>query len=160
MGVMSYAQSLGQTKAAWTAYRATQASEGIAPDKPERLAAMRPIFVAPTQEAAEAVMRPAINLMMERGVRASSDLEAARRAFLAKDEVLEPDDLDIDWFDYLVRREQCHVGTPEYVTDRLKKFSAELNCEHFVLFWAVPLVTFEEYRHSLTLFADKVMPKF
>jgi alkanesulfonate monooxygenase SsuD/methylene tetrahydromethanopterin reductase-like flavin-dependent oxidoreductase (luciferase family) len=160
MGAMSYAQSLGQTKAAWTAYRATQASEGIAPSTPERLAAMRPIFVAPTQEAAVAVMRPAINLMMERGVRASSDLEAARRAFLAKDEVLESDDLDIDWFDYLVRRDHCHVGTPEYVTDRLKKFSAELNCEHFVLFWAVPLVTFEEYRNSLTLFADKVMPKF
>jgi hypothetical protein len=29
-----------------------------------------------------------------------------------------------------------------------------------VLFWALPLVTFAEYRQSLELFAEKVMPKF
>lgn len=29
-----------------------------------------------------------------------------------------------------------------------------------VLFWALPLVTFAEYRQSLELFADKVMPRF
>jgi len=104
------------------------------------------------------VMRPAINLMMERGVRASADLEAARRLFLASDEELVPQDLSDDWFDFLVRREQCHVGTPEYVTDRLRKYADELGCNHMILFWAVPLVTFDKYRHSLTLFADKVIP--
>jgi alkanesulfonate monooxygenase SsuD/methylene tetrahydromethanopterin reductase-like flavin-dependent oxidoreductase (luciferase family) len=160
MGVMSYAQSFEQTKAAWGAYRATRRNEGAAAGAPERLAAMRPIFVAPTQAAAEAVMRPAINLLMERGVRASPDLEAARRAFMARDEVLTPQDLTDDWFDFLVRKEHCHVGTPEYVTDRIRKFVAELDCDHLVLFWAVPLVTFAEYRQSLVLFAEKVMPKF
>src|SRR5580692_10975946 len=61
---------------------------------------------------------------------------------------------------FLVRREQCHVGTPEYVTDRIRKYADELGCNHMILFWAVPLVTFGEYRHSLTLFADKVIPNF
>jgi alkanesulfonate monooxygenase SsuD/methylene tetrahydromethanopterin reductase-like flavin-dependent oxidoreductase (luciferase family) len=97
---------------------------------------------------------------MERGVRASPDLEAARRAFMARDEVLTPQDLTDDWFDFLVRKEHCHVGTPEYVTDRIRKFVAKLDCDHLVLFWAVPLVTFAEYRQSLVLFAEKVMPKF
>jgi alkanesulfonate monooxygenase SsuD/methylene tetrahydromethanopterin reductase-like flavin-dependent oxidoreductase (luciferase family) len=160
MGVMSYAQSLEQTKAAWGAYRANLPNDGAAASGLERLAAMRPLFVAPTQAGAEAVMRPAINLMMERGVRASSDLEAARRAFMARGEELTPRDLTDDWFDFLVRKEHCHVGTPEYVTDRVQKFSEELDCHHMVLFWAVPLLTFEEYRQSLLLFAEKVMPKF
>jgi alkanesulfonate monooxygenase SsuD/methylene tetrahydromethanopterin reductase-like flavin-dependent oxidoreductase (luciferase family) len=160
MGVMSFAQSFEQTKAAWAAYRANRPNDGLAAGAPERLAAMRPIYVAPTQAAAEAVMRPAINMMMERGVRKNSDLEAARRAFLAMDEELTPPDLTDDWFDFLVRKGHCHVGTPEYVTDRLQKFADELSCNHLVLFWALPLVTFEEYRQSLTLFAEKVMPKF
>jgi alkanesulfonate monooxygenase SsuD/methylene tetrahydromethanopterin reductase-like flavin-dependent oxidoreductase (luciferase family) len=160
MGAMSYAQSIRQTQATWDAYRAARPNDGAAADAPERLAAMRPIFVAPTQAAAEAVMRPAINLNMQRGVRASSDLEAARRAFLAADEKLEPRDLTDDWFDFLVRKEHCHVGTPDYVTERLQKFAETLRCDHMVLFWALPLVTFAEYRQSLLLFAEKVMPRF
>jgi len=121
---------------------------------------MRPVFVARTQAAAEAVMRPAINLMMKRGVRASADLEGARRLFMASDEKLVPQDLTDDWFDFLVRHGHCHVGTPDYVTDRIRWVADELGCNHVVLFWAVPLVTFEEYRQSLTLFADRVMPNF
>ena len=160
MGAMSYAQSIRQTKAAWDAYRAARPNDGAAAQAPERLAAMRPIFVARTQAEAEAVMRPAINLNMQRGVRASSDLEAARRAFLAADESLEPRDLTDDWFDFLVRKEHCHVGTPDYVTERLQKFAETLRCAHMVLFWALPLVTFAEYRQSLELFAEKVMPRF
>jgi alkanesulfonate monooxygenase SsuD/methylene tetrahydromethanopterin reductase-like flavin-dependent oxidoreductase (luciferase family) len=160
MGVMSYGQTLEKTKEAFAAYRAVRSNDGPAPGEPERLAAMRPIFVAPTQAAAEAVMRPAINLMMQRGVRASTNLEGARRLFMASDEKLVPQDLTDDWFDFLVRRDHCHVGTPEYVTDRIQRLADELGCNHVVLFWALPLVTFEEYRQSLTLFADKVMPNF
>ena len=63
-------------------------------------------------------MRPALNLNMLRGVRANADLEAARRAFLADDEELTPRDLSDDWFDFLVRKEHCHVGTPDYVALR------------------------------------------
>ena len=121
---------------------------------------MRPIFVALSQAEAEAVMRPALNLNMQRGVRANADLAAARRAFLAEGEDLTAEDLSDDWFDFLVRKEHCHVGTPEYVTDRLRKYVDELGCSHFVLFWALPLVTFEQYRQSLALFSEKVMPNF
>jgi len=159
LGTLSYAQSFEQTRAAMTAYR--QARFGSdAPNVEERLAIMRPIFVAPTQEEAESVMRPAINELMAYGVRADRDQTNARKAFLAKDEEFDPRDLDCDWFDYLVKIGHVHVGTPEYVTERLKRFQAEIGCEHIVLHWAVPRVTFDEYRKSLTLFADKVMPNF
>ena len=121
---------------------------------------MRPIFVAPTQAEAEAVMRPAINGVMAMGVRAELDQTNARKSFLAKDEPFDTRDLSLDWFDYLVKIGHVHVGTPEYVTDRLKRFQQEIGCEHFVLHWAVPVVTFDQYRSSLRLFAEKVMPKF
>jgi alkanesulfonate monooxygenase SsuD/methylene tetrahydromethanopterin reductase-like flavin-dependent oxidoreductase (luciferase family) len=159
LGTLSYAQSFEQTRVAMSAYR--EARFGSTARNPEeRLAIMRPIFVAPTQEQAEAVMRPAFNELMAYGVRADRDQTNARRAFLAKDEALDQHDLECDWFDFLVKHGHIHAGTPEYVTERLKRFQTELGCEHIVLHWAVPRVTFEEYRNSLTLFADKVMPNF
>jgi len=118
MGVLSFAQSFQRTKASWHAYRAARSNQGPAAGELERLGLMRPIFVAPNQADAEAVMRPALNLNMLRGVRANADLEAARRAFLADDEELTPRDLSDDWFDFLVRKEHCHVGTPDYVALR------------------------------------------
>ncbi|MEA2933994.1 MAG: hypothetical protein QOD74_640 [Variibacter sp.] len=157
-GTLSYAQSFEQTRAAFAAYR--KAFQPSASTPKERLAIMRPIFVAKTQAEAEAVMRPAINGMMDRGVRANTDQSQAKKFFMAGHEQIEDADRQGDWFDFLVRRGHVHVGTPEYVTDRLKRFQSELGCEHFVLHWAVPLVNFEQYKSSLTLFSEKVMPKF
>jgi alkanesulfonate monooxygenase SsuD/methylene tetrahydromethanopterin reductase-like flavin-dependent oxidoreductase (luciferase family) len=158
LGVLSYAQSFEQMRAAWSAYREAFVPSAITPK--ERLAIMRPIFVANSQAEAEAVMRPAINSMMQAGPRANADPVNARKLFLASTEHLDDADLKGDWFDFLVRRGHVHAGSPEFVTDRLKRFQSELGCEHFVLHWAVPLVTFEQYRRSLTLFSEKVMPKF
>jgi alkanesulfonate monooxygenase SsuD/methylene tetrahydromethanopterin reductase-like flavin-dependent oxidoreductase (luciferase family) len=161
LGALSYAQSFEQTRAARAAYRKAQAAAGgKAAGLKESLAVMRPIYVAPTQAAAEAVMRPAINRLMTFGVRADLDRARARKAFLAKDEPFDDRDLEPDWFDYLVSRGHVHAGTPEYVTDRLKRFQEELGCEHVVLHWAFPEVTFDQYRGSLRLFAEKVMPRF
>jgi alkanesulfonate monooxygenase SsuD/methylene tetrahydromethanopterin reductase-like flavin-dependent oxidoreductase (luciferase family) len=158
LGVLSYAQSFEQMRAAWTAYRAAFQPSATTPK--ERLAIMRPIFVAKTQAEAEAVMRPAINSMMQSGPRRNADPINARKLFLASTEELDDADRKGDWFDFLVKRDHVHVGTPEYVTERLKRFQTELGCEHFVLHWAVPLVTYEQYKSSLTLFSEKVMPKF
>ena len=68
----------GKAEASFNAYRAAKPNDPATAGEPERLGVMRPVFVAETQAAADAVMRPAINLMMERGVRASTNLEAAR----------------------------------------------------------------------------------
>lgn len=121
---------------------------------------MRPIFVARTQAEAEAVMRPAINSMMQSGPRRNADPINAKKLFLARCEQLDDVDTKSDWFDFLVRRGHVHVGSPEYVTDRLKRFQTELGCEHFVLHWAVPQITFEQYKSSLTLFSERVMTQF
>lgn len=158
LGVLSYAQSFEQMRAAWTAYRAAFQPSATTPK--ERLAIMRPIFVAKTMTEAEAVMRPAINSMMQSGPRRNADPINARKLFLSSSEELDDADRAGDWFDFLVRRGHVHVGTPEYVTERLRRFQTELGCEHFVLHWAVPLVTYEQYKSSLTLFSEKVMTQF
>jgi alkanesulfonate monooxygenase SsuD/methylene tetrahydromethanopterin reductase-like flavin-dependent oxidoreductase (luciferase family) len=98
--------------------------------------------------------------MMQSGPRRNADPINARKLFLASSEQLDDADRTGDWFDFLVRRDHVHVGTPEYVTERLKRFQTELGCEHFVLHWAVPLVTYEQYKSSLTLFSEKVMTQF
>jgi alkanesulfonate monooxygenase SsuD/methylene tetrahydromethanopterin reductase-like flavin-dependent oxidoreductase (luciferase family) len=157
LGIMSYAQSYEATRAAWKAYRgAANGGNGVAAG--ERLAIMRPVFVASTQAEAEAVMRPALNRMMTHGFRANAP--GARKAFLAVDEELTEQDGKDDAFDFLNRHEQCFVGTPDVVTERIKKFQTEINCEHLTMHWAMPLIQFPQYIESLKLFADKVMPNF
>src|ERR1700744_2321116 len=67
LGVLSYAQSFEQMRAAWTAYRAAFQPSPTTPK--ERLAIMRPIFVAKTQAGAGAGMRRAVNPVRQRGPR-------------------------------------------------------------------------------------------
>ena len=82
-----------------------------------------------------------------------------RKAFLASYEEDE-DDGKNDWYDFLKEHDWCLVGTPEEVTDKLKRFEAELGMEHLILYWAMPGVNFEQMTASVKLFADKVMPNF
>jgi alkanesulfonate monooxygenase SsuD/methylene tetrahydromethanopterin reductase-like flavin-dependent oxidoreductase (luciferase family) len=121
---------------------------------------MRPVYVAPTVAEAERVMRPSINLEMEHVTGGVSATWRGRQAFLAADEELTDADRSDDWFDFLNRHEWCFVGTPELVTERLKKYEQELACRHLALYWALPLLGYQQALGSMKLFADKVMPHF
>jgi alkanesulfonate monooxygenase SsuD/methylene tetrahydromethanopterin reductase-like flavin-dependent oxidoreductase (luciferase family) len=164
LGVLTWGQSFEATRAALGAYREAAASGRAQPsggnDHGERFGIMRPVYVAPTMEEAERVMRPSINLEMEHVTGGVSATWRGRKAFLATEEELSDADTGDDWFDFLNRHEWCFVGTPEFVTERLKKFEAELGCEHLVLYWALPLLTYEQIMGSMRLFADEVMPHF
>jgi alkanesulfonate monooxygenase SsuD/methylene tetrahydromethanopterin reductase-like flavin-dependent oxidoreductase (luciferase family) len=154
LGVISWGQSFESTRETSTAYRAA-----LAPGADERIGIMRPVFVAPTAEEAEAVMRPSVNSLLEHIVGKSPSWNS-RRAFLASDEVMTDADLELDWFDFLNGRGWCLVGTPEQVTEQLKHWESELGCDHFVAYWAMPLINFEQFMTSSKLFADEVMPNF
>lgn len=151
MNVMTYSHGFEATRHAAQVFAGSAVGDG-------HMSVMRPIFVAETQEAAEAAMRPAINGSIAMGTRAHDP--NAYKAFLGPDEELAPGDTDLDPFDFLVKYGHCHVGTPEYVTERLKRYQEELGIEHIVHYWAVPTLSFEEQLSSLRLFADKVMPNF
>jgi alkanesulfonate monooxygenase SsuD/methylene tetrahydromethanopterin reductase-like flavin-dependent oxidoreductase (luciferase family) len=155
LGVLSWGQSFEATRAALDAHRGASQNGGE-----ERFGIMRPVYVAPTMEEAERVMRPSINLEMEHVTGGVSVTWRGRQAFLGPDEELTDADRSDDWFDFLNRHEWCFVGTPEFVTERLKRFETELGCRHLVLYWALPLLSYEQIMSSMELFADKVMPQF
>jgi alkanesulfonate monooxygenase SsuD/methylene tetrahydromethanopterin reductase-like flavin-dependent oxidoreductase (luciferase family) len=120
---------------------------------------MRPVYVARTDAEAEAVMRPSINLLLEHisGLTAAWD---GRKAFAGSTEELSQADVECDWFDFLNRHGWCFVGSPDTVTERLKRFESELGCQHLVKYWALPLIDFEQFKASTSLFAEEVMPHF
>jgi alkanesulfonate monooxygenase SsuD/methylene tetrahydromethanopterin reductase-like flavin-dependent oxidoreductase (luciferase family) len=104
-------------------------------------------------------MRPSINILMEHTVGKTGSWRS-RRAFLAQDEELTKHDETDDWYDFLTRHEWCFVGTPDFVVERLKRFQADLGCEHLVLYWALPALNIDMVTASIKLFANKVMPCF
>jgi alkanesulfonate monooxygenase SsuD/methylene tetrahydromethanopterin reductase-like flavin-dependent oxidoreductase (luciferase family) len=156
LGVLTWAQGLEATRAALGAYR------GAAPaDATERFGIMRPVFVAPTMEEAESLMRLSINLEMEHITGgAVSTTWRGRQAFLGPDEELTDADRGDDWFDFLNRHGWCFVGTPEHVTEQLERLERELDIHHLAFYWALPLLTYEQVMASMRLFADEVMPHF
>jgi alkanesulfonate monooxygenase SsuD/methylene tetrahydromethanopterin reductase-like flavin-dependent oxidoreductase (luciferase family) len=154
LGVISWGQSFERTREALGLYR-----NALAEGAEERVAIMRPVFVGRTREEAEAVMRPAINLLMENIV-GKTPSWGSRKAFLATDEEISEADLDLDWFDFLDRCGWCLVGTPAEVAEKLGRFESELGCHHIVNYWAIPLIRFDQMMASQRLFADEVMPRF
>ena len=158
VNVLCWGRSFKATREVWTAYR--EAAAGKNPGHSGgRVAAMRPLFIAPTMEQAERIMRPAINGLFKR-VSDVKNPNWSRKGFLASDEELTSEDLTSDWFDFLVRHEWALVGTPEHVAEKLTKFEEELGCDHFVMYWTLPYLTPRELRASQELFADRVMPRF
>ena len=104
-------------------------------------------------------MRPAINGLMEYftiGV----EHWIGRKAMLASWEEMTDADMNDDWFDFLKRKDQILVGTPEEVTETLQRYEQEAGADHLVQFWAMPGITIEQMMESLQLFADDVMPNF
>jgi alkanesulfonate monooxygenase SsuD/methylene tetrahydromethanopterin reductase-like flavin-dependent oxidoreductase (luciferase family) len=156
LGVLTWAQGLEATRAALGAYR-----EAAPADATERFGIMRPVFVAPSMQEAESVMRPSINLEMEHITGgAVSATWRGRQAFLGPDEELTDADRSDDWFDFLNRHGWCFVGTPEHVTEQLERLERELEVHHLAFYWALPLLNYEQVMDSMRLFADEVMPHF
>jgi alkanesulfonate monooxygenase SsuD/methylene tetrahydromethanopterin reductase-like flavin-dependent oxidoreductase (luciferase family) len=160
VGAINWGQSFEGTREVWAAYKAAAAEANVDPSLANhRVAMMRPVFVAETSEKAEAVMRPAINSLFEH-IMGLTPSWNGRKAFLASHEEPTEADTQAEWYDFLKKYDWCLVGTPAEVTEQLKRFETELGCEHFVAYWALPLISFEQMSASTRLFADEVMPNF
>lgn len=161
LGVISWAQSFELTRDVWAACREVRQQElGEGPDS-ERFGIMRPVYVAASTEEAEAVMRPSINMLFDH-ITGLTPAWTGRKAFISKREAEELTDADVesDWFDFLNDRGWCFVGTPDEVTEKLKRFESELGLRHIIKYWALPLIEFDQMIASTKLFAEEVMPHF
>ena len=52
------------------------------------------------------------------------------------------------------------VGTPDSVSEQIQMYQEELGLNHLVLFHNIPGLTHEKVMKSLTLFSEKVLPRF
>ncbi|WP_040167347.1 LLM class flavin-dependent oxidoreductase [Microbacterium gorillae] len=162
VGAFCWANTFEGTREVWAAYRRA-AEESVAAGTlhegyTHKVGMMRPCFVAETDAAAEAVMRPAINTLFANIF--GSDNWLGRNAMLASYEELTPAEQAMDWYDFLLSKNQFFVGSPERMTDQLKRYEEELGARHLIMYWSMPLISFEQQKQSIRLFADKVMPNF
>lgn len=157
LGVLTWGQSFEATRQSSAAHRAAfvPAYEGDT----RRFGIMRPVFVAETAEEAEAIMRPSVNLLLEH-ILGLTTAWGGHKAFLARDEEISDSDRELDWYDFLSSRGWCLVGTPDQVTEKLKRFEEELDIHHLVKYWALPLISHEQMMGSMRLFEREVMPNF
>ena len=133
----------GQT---WEAHR--QAAGRLNPqvDRP-MLGALRHVYVADTDEEAQAVARPAYHLWYNSLVKLWRDFRANPIAFT--------DDLDV-----ARQRQVAMVGSPDTVRAEVAQFVEESGCNYLVCSFAFGTLTHEQVLRSLDLFATKVMPAF
>ena len=158
INVMCWGRSLRGTLEAWTTYRDTaNAIPGNALALGERMAMMRPTYVAPTQAEAERDMRDGINALYDGSL---GRARWGREVFLASDETLTEEDANCDWFDYLMRHDAIVVGSPEHVAEQIARFRDTLSCRHFTIYMALAGMDYRKMMRSIELFADQVMPQF
>ena len=154
---MSQTMSVGRLRERWQLYQQVASeTRGEQMAIGEGVALMRNTYVAETWEEAERDTRPGINLL---STWASGNLYRMRTSMATPDEFDDGDD-DLDWFDFQVKHGTLLIGTPDSVSAQIERLYSELNCRHLALFLNIPLLSFEQMKRSLTLFAQEVMPQF
>jgi len=118
------------------------------------------MYVADSMQEAARIIRPSINLYYQflSGARTSGN--GMRQAYLEKGETLTDEELNIDWFDFLMAKEVIWVGTADYVAEKVEKYRTEINLQHLMLVQQFPGVPFENIMSSMSKFAERVMPRF
>jgi alkanesulfonate monooxygenase SsuD/methylene tetrahydromethanopterin reductase-like flavin-dependent oxidoreductase (luciferase family) len=134
-------------------HRAAVEQAGAEQPHGEQLAVMRPTYVAETYEEAVNDTRWGMNLRQN-----FSGGNEWRRTMGAGE--LTNDDLNKDALDFYLENDLVFVGSPESVGDQIERLIAETDCRHLALFHNTPGLTFDKVKRSLSLFAEKVIPRF
>ena len=159
IGVISFFHTLEGYRKIFTLYRDVASRvQGRNVPFGENTCVSKPVYIAPTMEEAVKDAREGTNLLY--GYASGLRDTFGRQAFLGGGKELTEEDLNDDWFDFLSKREQIWVGTPDSVAEIISKWSSELNCRHFALFLNIPELPFTKVMRGLELFAEKVMPRF
>jgi alkanesulfonate monooxygenase SsuD/methylene tetrahydromethanopterin reductase-like flavin-dependent oxidoreductase (luciferase family) len=158
LGAMCSASSLGIMKETWAAHNAAMSEfQGREVPFGEKLAVMRPTFVADTYEEAVNAVRDGANLL---GSWISGKASYLARKSMVSEEEFSEGDMDLSYFDFQMKHELILVGSPDSVAESIERLRSEVNCEHFALFLNFPGLSFKQVMRNLELFGDKVMPQF
>ncbi len=162
MKVIGMASAPGRIRSCWHAYReAASRARGCATELGEGVAICVMIYVAETMEAAARDVRHAANTFYKvSSGRMSGNEAAARRNFLDTGEELRSEDIDADWYDFLLARDVIWAGSPDYVAEKIERFQADMGLSHIMLLEPFPGLAYEKILNSMTLFAERVVPRF
>ena len=154
VGVICMLSTIERVKDHWAAYDEGAASMQEVGTR--KLAVMRPTYVAETMEQAVNDIRPGVNY---RESLTTTDPARSRKAMLGEGEFTE-DDILVDAFDFQSSHDLIFVGTPDSVSEQIERYQDELGLDHLVLFHNIPGLTHEKVMKSLSLFSERVLPRF
>jgi len=160
-GVIAVMTSINNILACWDAYQeAAKEARNQTLSRGENVGLCVTMYVADSMQEAARIIRPSINLYYQflSGARTSGN--GMRQAYLEKGETLTDEELNIDWFDFLMAKEVIWVGTADYVAEKVEKYRTEINLQHLMLVQQFPGVPFENIMSSMSKFAERVMPRF
>lgn len=162
MQVIGMASAPGRLHTCWSAYRdAASLTRGCAMELGEGVAICVMIYVAETMEEAARDVRQAANTFYEvsNGRLWESDA-AAKRNFLEAGEELRAEDIDADWYDFLLAHDVIWIGSADYVAEKIERFREEVGLSHIMLLEPFPGLPYEKILKSMTLFGERVVPRF
>ncbi len=141
-------------------YRSKMLESGVA-EEDIRVAALRNLFVAESEERALEVMRPRLEwagdmaAFLRRPVsRLAQASNLSGYEHYAKDHYIEPDLLERQ-----IPQAMGAIGTPERVTETIKELEST-HVTHFLAALDAGGLSYEEIEGSMRLFAEEVMPNF
>jgi alkanesulfonate monooxygenase SsuD/methylene tetrahydromethanopterin reductase-like flavin-dependent oxidoreductase (luciferase family) len=156
MNVITWLRSREGLREAMDAYQeALTETLGRPALRGEGVSLMRMVYVAETDEQAEAESRQLIEDLYNYvgGVR-------PRGMFANPDEKLTDEEQTGSWWKFLYPREHLFIGSPETVRQQLEHLYSEYGVDRVVLWSWIPGLTQEQVMRSNKLFVDEVMPHF
>ncbi len=147
--------------AAWTAY-SDAASQRLGRTVPvgEGVGLCVVIYVADSMEQAAKDVRSSINSYYEFLGGSRPGGEWARASYLSKGQTPSADDLEADWFDFLMKHDLIWVGDAQYVTEKIQMYQEEIGLKHIMLLQQFPGFPYEKITASMDRLAEHVCPKF
>ena len=141
-------------------YHRRMVEEGVAPED-INVAAVRNVYVSPTDEEAVDLLTPRLQWAGDMGTflrKSVSDLAAAGQLRGYESYVRDPF-IDPDWVAERGKEGMAAIGSPEKVTGAIKALESE-HVNHFISYLDAGGLDFDQVSQSLRLFAEKVMPNF
>ena len=83
-----------------------------------------------------------------------------RKAYLDDDAEPTDEDLNGEWFDFLMKYDLIWVGTADYVAEKIEKYRQLIGLKHIMLLQQFPGIDYQKILKRMTLFSENVIPRF
>ena len=144
----------------WDAYCSVDSMNGKTLNRGDGVGVCVVIYVAETMEEADKTIRPAINGYYEYLSGSRPEGGWTRKAYLDDDAEPTDEDLNGEWFDFLMKYDLIWVGTADYVAERIEKYRQLIGLKHIMLLQQFPGIDYQKILKSMTLFSENVIPRF